>query len=146
MDRSEQRLVNTYGNQDFHRAISIRASGSPSEAVYANGRISFEVALEPGQAWHACLSYELSDGDSSYPAPPRCSGQAGSSGPSRVMAEWRAGVTKLASGNSLFERLYAQALDDMAALRLPFESMSSDGASCRPRACPGSSACSAATA
>ncbi len=118
---SEQRLVNTYGNQDFHRALSIHAAGSPTEAVYANGRISFEVALEPGERWHTCLSYELQDGDTGYAAPMECGDHAHSSGPSRIMEEWRASVTKLETTNDLFERLYSQALDDMAALRLPFE-------------------------
>ena len=119
----EQRLVNTYGNQDFHRAISVCASGNPSHAVYANGRISFEVALEPGEAWHTCLQYELHDGEVSYPPPKQCSSEASASGLSKVMEEWRASVTKLESSNALFKRLYSQALDDLAALRLPFESI-----------------------
>ena len=118
---ADQCLVNTYGNQDFHRAISIHASGSPAQAVYANGRISFEVALEPGETWHACLSYELHDGEVAYSAPLKCSDAALTSGPSRMMEEWRANVTKLLTGNDLFQRLYSQALDDMAALRLPFD-------------------------
>ena len=118
---AEQCLVNTYGNQDFHRAISIHAAGSPTHAVYANGRISFEVALEPGEAWHACLSYELHDGKIAYAAPLDCSDHASSSGPSRMMETWRASVTKLTASNDLFTRLYSQASDDMAALRLPFE-------------------------
>ncbi len=49
----EQRLVTAYGNQDFHRAITTTAIGSDSPAVYANGRISFEVVLAPGAAWHS---------------------------------------------------------------------------------------------
>ncbi|WP_158744830.1 glycogen debranching N-terminal domain-containing protein [Acidisphaera sp. L21] len=117
----EQRLVNTYGNQDFHRALSVSASGGPSPAVYANGRISFEVALQPGEKWHTCLRYDLQDGDTVYEASLECCDHADTSTPSRIMEEWRAGVTKLETGNSLFQRLYDQALDDMAALRLPFE-------------------------
>ncbi len=120
---AEQSLVNTYGNQDFHRSVCVRASGGPSQAVYANGRISFEVALEPGASWHACLAYELHDGDRAYAAPIQCSDHASVSGLSRVMEEWRAGVTKLESEHDLFERLYSQALDDMAALRLPYETV-----------------------
>ena len=117
----DQRLINTYGNQDFHRSLNVCASGGPSQAVYANGRISFEVALEPGETWHTCLTYELHDGETVYEAPSHCSNQASSSGPSRIMEAWRASVTKLDSSNALFERLYSQALDDMAALRLPFD-------------------------
>ncbi len=117
----EQRLSTIYGNQDFHRALQVCAARGPSPAVYANGRISFEVALKPGEQWHTCLSYALEDGDSIYEAPAQCSDCAHDSGPSRVMEEWRAGVTKLASSNRLLEQLFTQALDDMAALRLPFE-------------------------
>ena len=120
---AEQSLVNTYGNQDFHRSLTVCAAGGATQAVYANGRISFEVALDPGESWHACLEYALHDGEHAYAAPTQCSDQAGSSGLSRVMEEWRASVTKLESEHSLFERLYSQALDDMAALRLPYESL-----------------------
>ncbi len=118
---AEQRLCNIYGNQDFHRGLRVVATNSPSPAVYANGRISFEIALKPGEHWHTCLSYVLEDGDSSYAAPAQCSDHANEAVPSRVMEEWRAGVTKLETSNSLFEQLYSQALDDMAALRLPFD-------------------------
>ena len=117
----EQRLLNTYGNQDFHRSLSVCASHTPSPAVYANGRISFEVALKPGEQWHTCLSYGLHDGETAYEAPTQCSDGAHDTHSSRIMDEWRAGVTKLETSNDLFSRLYSQALDDMAALRLPFE-------------------------
>jgi len=36
---------------------------SSTKAVYANGRLSFEVALKPGEPWHCCLRYTLTDGD-----------------------------------------------------------------------------------
>jgi hypothetical protein len=34
-----------------------------SKPVYANGRISFEIDLAPGQTWHACLLYDVFDGE-----------------------------------------------------------------------------------
>ena len=124
LDR-EQCMTLSYGNRDFHRALSITASMTPSPAVYANGRISFEVALSPGQSWHACLHYDLHDRDTVMLAPKSCAhvsdGEAW-----RVMAEWRASVTKLESSNELFNRLYGQSLDDMAALRLPFPSLANE--------------------
>ena len=45
----EQRLTNVYGNRDFHRSITIGASNGPSPAVYANGRISFDIKLAAGR-------------------------------------------------------------------------------------------------
>jgi glycogen debranching enzyme len=116
---SDQRLTNTYGNQDFHRSVSIRACNGPSQAVYANGRISFEVSLPPGEAWHTCLEYDLHDGLALFAAPNQCANGEGQTPATRIMEEWHAEVTKLQSSNQSFERLYCQAVDDMAALRLP---------------------------
>ena len=116
---AEQRLVNTYGNRDFHRSVSITADMAPVAAVYANDRISFEVSLAPGESWHTCMRYELHDGETAVAAPVSCAHVA-DSGANRIMDEWRASVTKLSSRNDAFQRLYAQSLEDMAALRLPF--------------------------
>ena len=120
-----QCLVNTYGNRDFHRSVKITVEKNPVGAVYANGRISFEVFLKPGASWHSCLRYELDDGDAATPAPLECA-HVTDDGAGRIMDEWHASVTKLSSSNSAFERLYLQALDDMAALRLPFPSESAE--------------------
>ena len=117
----EQCLVNSYGNQDFHRSIAITARGGPSQAVYANGRISFEVALEPGAHWHTCLTYDLSDGDTFIEAPQECATEASTEDDAKIMRQWRTEVTKLQSSNESFRRLFEQSLDDMAALRLPFD-------------------------
>ena len=53
--QARQQLRTIYRNRDFSRAIIISSHGFPKEAVYANGRLSFEVALGPGEAWHTCL-------------------------------------------------------------------------------------------
>ena len=119
----DQRLINTYGNRDFHRAVSVTAQMAPVPAVYANGRISFEVALEPGATWHTCLRYELHDGDTIVTAPDSCA-HVTDDGIGRIMEDWRASVTKLLTPNDGFQRLYNQSLEDMAALRLPFETES----------------------
>ncbi len=124
---ADQCLVNRYRNKDFHRAISVKADGGPFRAAYANGRISFEVSLAPMASWEGCLAYELRDGDLAYPAPAGCATGAHETEAGHIMAEWRAGVTKLDSSNDSFARLYSQALDDMAALRLPFESEADTG-------------------
>ena len=121
----DQRLTNSYGNRDFHRSVSVTAEMTPTPAVYANGRISFEVALPPRGQWHTCLRYELHDGQTRVAAPVSCAHVA-DSGATQVMDEWRANVTKLSTSNAAFQRLYEQSLDDMAALRLPFMSGSQD--------------------
>ena len=49
---SRQHLRTTYNNADFTRAVTISSEQSSVKVVYANGRLSFEIALDPGEAWH----------------------------------------------------------------------------------------------
>jgi len=122
----EQCLRTTYRNQDFCRAVAIRAHAAGSRASYSNGRLSFEIELEPGGTWHTCLLYSLTDGEQEYPAPSDCLAHIGHQhlrdsplgGP---LVEWRRSTLKLNAGNDEFQRLFRQAIDDMAALRLPIE-------------------------
>ena len=115
----EQRLTTTYRNRNFCREVEVTARNNNSRAVYANGRISFEVELAPGATWHSCLAYDLADGDQRYVAPDECTqGSDGSEGSERF-ADWRRNVLKVDSSNDAFRRLLRQATDDMAALRLP---------------------------
>ena len=53
----EQQLRTRYRNADFMRSLTVSAQPSGARAVYANGRLSFEVSLAPGEAWHCCLLY-----------------------------------------------------------------------------------------
>jgi hypothetical protein len=50
---ARQQLRTIYRNDDFSRSVTISAQRFPTEAVYANGRLSFKVALDPGEAWHS---------------------------------------------------------------------------------------------
>src|SRR6185437_2689993 len=59
----EQRLTTTYRNQDFFREVAVAARRNGSAAVYANGRITFDVELARGGTWHTCLAYDLSNGE-----------------------------------------------------------------------------------
>ena len=60
---AHQRLRTTYRSRDFMRAVSVAVTRESARAAYANGRLSFEVALAPGASWHACLLYELADAE-----------------------------------------------------------------------------------
>ncbi|HWX34000.1 MAG TPA: glycogen debranching N-terminal domain-containing protein [Steroidobacteraceae bacterium] len=114
-----QHLRTTYRNGDFSRAVTIFPARSSAKAVYANGRLSFEVALEPGESWHCCLLYRLTDGDRHFASPTHCVGQSHKSQPAERMADWLQNVAKIQTSNEEFYRLFRQALEDMAALRLP---------------------------
>jgi glycogen debranching enzyme len=118
---ASQKLRNTYRNADFSRAVTIVPSRAPTEPVYANGRLSFEVALKPGEAWHACLLYALDDSDKHFDAPQYCVVHSQKSPQGEALADWMRTVLKIQTSNEEFYRLYRQALEDMAALRLPSE-------------------------
>jgi hypothetical protein len=101
--------------------VTIAVSHASSKAVSANGGLSFEVALQPGQAWHACLLFTLEDGEQQLRAPTDCFRQSHKSRHSETMADWLATVVKIQTSNEEFYRLFHQALEDMAALRLPIK-------------------------
>src|SRR5436305_991944 len=116
---SHQHLRNTYRNADFSRTVTISPMQSPTRAVYANGRLSFEVALEPGEDWHCCLLYALANGDRHFAPPRKCIGRSHKSPRAETIADWLKKVVKIQTSNEEFYRLFRQALEDMAALRLP---------------------------
>jgi glycogen debranching enzyme len=114
-----RRLRTAYSNRDFHRAVTTLVAQAPRKAVYANGRLSFEVTIQPNKAWHACLLYELEDGEQHFRAPHHCVGTGHNPRHSGAMSRWLKSVAKIETSNEEFYRLFRQALEDMAALRLP---------------------------
>jgi glycogen debranching enzyme len=117
-----QSLRITYRNKDFCREVMIRVGldgGAP--CVNANGRLSFEVALEPGERWHRCLTYDLIDGARTLHAPRPCTHDSDGSVHAGKRAEWQRKVLKVTTSNEEFYRLYTQGVQDMAALRLPLD-------------------------
>jgi glycogen debranching enzyme len=113
-----QRLDTQYRNADFRRGISVRPSETSPIASYANGRLSFEIVLNPGAAWHCCLLYDFSNGTRTFPAPAECAHYATRSARAHSGQEWRARTLSIATTNDAFSGFYNQAIDDMASLRL----------------------------
>ena len=112
----------TYCNKDFYREVNVRTGkGDGRPTVYANGRLSFDIALKPGQAWHRCLIYDLVDGSKRFRASKECVDSSITSGHSRNMDEWQRTVLKIETSNEEFYRCYNQGVRDMAALRLPLQ-------------------------
>jgi len=120
---SERRaqLKTSYVNKDFERSVTSAVRQCDSKPVYANGRISFQIELDPGEAWHSCLLYSIGDGTSIDHAPDHCIGQTGGAGAHRKLSDWEAAALKIETPNEEFYRFYHQSLEDMAALRLPIE-------------------------
>jgi glycogen debranching enzyme len=115
------RLEARYRNDRFRRTMTVAVRNAGSRAVYANGRISFPVRLQPGEAWHACLLYSVAGGADSSDAPTTCIGQLAHAPTAHGLQAWRAGALKMSSSDPDFDRFYRQSIDDMAALRLPIE-------------------------
>ena len=116
---SRQQLRTEYRNADFMRSITVGPRQGGPCAVYANGRLSFEVSLAPDEAWHCCLFYALADGDRIFAAPRPCVHDSDKLQHAGNLADWLGKVLKIRTSNEEFYRLYRQALEDMAALRLP---------------------------
>ena len=120
-DADSATFTSTYTNAAFRRALRIRACNSDSPGQITNGRLTFEVALQPGGTWHTCLCHDLVDGERVYEAPAECFAHAP---PARLKAfhdDWRATVLKLETSNEEFYRLFRQSVADIATLRLPIE-------------------------
>ena len=117
-----QSLTTTYINRDFRRVLSVRADriSSQTQAVYANGRISIEIALEPGGTWHACLLYGVAAGEQWLDIPAACTATAPPGPTINGSRAWQRELTRITCSNPNMQSLILQAVEDMAALRLPF--------------------------
>src|SRR6266536_851435 len=51
-DEAAGELRVSYTNADFRRTLIFHVVNSDSPPHYANGRVTFELALPPGGAWH----------------------------------------------------------------------------------------------
>jgi glycogen debranching enzyme len=114
-----QKLTTKYQNRDFHRSVSVYPKRADSRAVDANGRLSFAVDLPPGGKWHCCLIYEASDGQHEYQAPVECIAHCHQSMQGQRLEQWKDTVLKISSSHEDFHFMARQAIEDMAALRLP---------------------------
>jgi glycogen debranching enzyme len=114
-----QELTTTYRHADFSRALRVTAGDQHSPMAYANGRLSFVVELRPGAAWHTSLLYAFADGDRWSDAPACSVADYMDSEATRAQKLWQASVLKVESSNTVYAAAFAQAIDDMSALRLP---------------------------
>ncbi|MGH7023155.1 MAG: amylo-alpha-1,6-glucosidase [Caulobacteraceae bacterium] len=115
------KLTTCYRNNGFRRDVIVSVKNSGSPPVYANGRVSFSVDLEPGEAWHSCLLYEIGDGKTMARAPRVCIARMGEHEARRRLDDWRAAALKVTPASPEYQRFYEQSLRDIASLRLPIE-------------------------
>jgi glycogen debranching enzyme len=120
--KKHQALRFTYRNKDFGRAVIVRIGDGVGEpAVSANGRLSFNIGLKAGQAWHRCLTYDLVDGKKRIRAPRECNYSRATSHHAGKIDKWQRTVLKIGTSNEEFYRCYNQGIQDMASLRLPLK-------------------------
>ncbi|XGV94423.1 MAG: glycogen debranching N-terminal domain-containing protein (plasmid) [Leptolyngbya sp. BL-A-14] len=113
-------LTNAYRNGSFTRSLRIRPEGASSPPRYTNGRLVFDIALEPGATWHTCIDFiALVDGDVLEPKHTEAAIDVTPAG--QEMANFLNVATRLHSSNRSVEQTYQQALVDLAALRIPVD-------------------------
>ncbi len=113
-------LTNTYRNGTFTRGIRIQSEGASSPPRYSNGRLVFDIALDPGGAWHTCIDFiALVDGEELVPKHLDAANEVTPAG--EEMASYLELATQLQSSNRQVEQTYQQALTDLAALRIPVD-------------------------
>ncbi|MDQ6659965.1 MAG: amylo-alpha-1,6-glucosidase [Chloroflexota bacterium] len=136
-DEDQYRLRTSYDNQDFHRAAIYKVLKNPNRndiIGYANGRISFEITLHPGESWHSCCDLMLEHGQEiKKPTPGSCKNeQQGTASAGATpspdqeprsdfdarQARWQARCTAIRTSNNNLYRTYVQAIEDMGALRI----------------------------
>jgi glycogen debranching enzyme len=116
-----QAMVTRYRNKDFSRAFRVTAKNTSTPMSFGNGRLSFAVKIAAGASWHVCLLYDFADGDNWSQAPILGDCDHEKSETARKLKQWRESVLKVETDHAGFAQAFAQALDDMAALRLPIE-------------------------
>jgi glycogen debranching enzyme len=118
-NRESQQLTTEYSNRDFRRTHIVRMECSTGKAVYGNGRIGFEVDLQPGSGWHCCCKHDLAEPARLRRAPAQCATASDQSESSKILSNWEQVTTHVTTSNEDVYRLYRQSVDDLAALRLP---------------------------
>ncbi|HEU5102612.1 MAG TPA: glycogen debranching N-terminal domain-containing protein [Roseiflexaceae bacterium] len=110
------RLTTSYEHRDFQRSCRLEVCASDSVPLYANGRVSYEIALEPGQRWQAKHAIHLI-GEASPETVQPSPGQQRAQADAR-QADWHTVATNLTSSNEDVYRAYHQSIEDMGALRM----------------------------
>lgn len=116
----DNKLTTDYRNGSFQRGLITTLEASSSVPHYANGRIVFDIALEPGETWSACINHiALADGDVLKPRHTSADIDVTEAG--KVLANFLEISTQVQASNAEITSNYRQALTDMGALRIAFE-------------------------
>ncbi len=130
-DEAHNELRTSYASGDFYRCLIYKPYNCTSVPHYANGRITFEVKLEPGASWHTCCNYTLVDNDRVREPVDFCYEAAVDTSIvnteiERLYCQWLDGVPQVESSYDRIDRLYRQSIEDLGALRLYDYDLASD--------------------
>jgi len=121
-EKKGQRLRTTYDHKDFHCAVTCAILTTDVPVGYANGRIFFEIELEPGEVWQTCCELILEHGQQVMAPASGHHTREQQAQPfndfNQRQARWQARCTSIATPNNDLDRTYRQAIDDMGALRI----------------------------
>jgi glycogen debranching enzyme len=122
-DASKSELSTSYTNGDFYRCLIYQPHNCTSPPHYANGRITFEVKLEPGASWHTDCNFILADNQHVRQSRDFCYRKAVdktiiNTEIERLHCQWVDSATQLSCSNEHFNLLYRQSVEDIGALRL----------------------------
>lgn len=113
-------LHTDYRNGPFQRGLITALEHADSQPSYANGRLIFNIALDPGQTWGGCINHiALADGDVLEPRHTSADIDVTEAG--KILANFLDISTQLQASNDEVSSTYRQALIDMGALRIAFE-------------------------
>ena len=116
-ERQQHELQVSYSHRDFRRCIIYRVRKCRTTPEYANGRVSFEVEIPAGGAWHVCGDYVLQDDRVQQPMR-NCEQIILGSDLDERQERWLNRATRVRTSNEDLYRFYRQSLEDMGALRL----------------------------
>jgi glycogen debranching enzyme len=122
-DEEHNQLETRYENDDFYRCLVYQISNYSSRPHYANGRVIFEVSLEPGDSWHSCCKYNLIDKQHVREAVDFCYSEMVDTSIinteiEKLHCQWRDSVTNIVCDNEDVVRMYRQSIEDLGSLRL----------------------------
>lgn len=123
---SALQLTTTYKNGDFRREVILQISGPDSPPQFANGRVIFDIRLQPGQRWHTCVGYLIDDGRGLRVVQPCASPEESEDDLGALQAEWKHVATRLTSANEDVYRTFTQSVEDMGALRMHEQDLARD--------------------
>ena len=110
-----------HSNKTFRRGLFVGPGEGSPKPVLQDGILTFVVDLGTQESWSTDLHYQVIDGERLLDAPQATFAGRDDSAQSRTRQRWRDEAVRLCTPHTGLRQLYAQSLDDLAALRLPID-------------------------